>query len=240
MKDALSIVQHHDAVTGTAKQHVADDYNTQIANAREHQNQVYADLIDGLAQRAGIKSQDWQWCTRTNGTVSDCEFSTPFADTVVVATHNPSEQDISNVWLKVPHGHFQVQAQQSFTHDWYDVPANVFCNEQSVEFQPDKTETDCTMYVEQKVKAGQIGFTKLDEDPQSDLAACDEPSVHEISSGAFKLSLFGIENDIAQFKFSDILKDEEHNLGVSLRWYESFAERNQQRSGAYVFRPREN
>ncbi len=27
----MSLAQHHDAVTGTAKQHVADDYNMRVA-----------------------------------------------------------------------------------------------------------------------------------------------------------------------------------------------------------------
>lgn len=31
LEEAVSLAQHHDAVTGTAKQHVADDYNMRIA-----------------------------------------------------------------------------------------------------------------------------------------------------------------------------------------------------------------
>jgi Alpha mannosidase middle domain len=31
LEEAISLAQHHDAVTGTAKQHVADDYNMRIA-----------------------------------------------------------------------------------------------------------------------------------------------------------------------------------------------------------------
>ena len=30
LEEAISLAQHHDAVTGTAKQHVADDYNMRI------------------------------------------------------------------------------------------------------------------------------------------------------------------------------------------------------------------
>ena len=31
MLDVVGVVQHHDSITGTAKQHVADDYNKRIA-----------------------------------------------------------------------------------------------------------------------------------------------------------------------------------------------------------------
>lgn len=35
MKDAMGIMQHHDAVTGTEKQHVADDYAMLLHKGKE-------------------------------------------------------------------------------------------------------------------------------------------------------------------------------------------------------------
>ena len=42
MMDVVGVVQHHDAVTGTGKQHVADDYSRQIFQGLESTNPVYA------------------------------------------------------------------------------------------------------------------------------------------------------------------------------------------------------
>ena len=46
MLDALGVYQHHDAVTGTAKQHVANDYNLRMWKSMiKVNNPVYTQAI---------------------------------------------------------------------------------------------------------------------------------------------------------------------------------------------------
>ncbi len=49
MLDSLGIYQHHDAATGTAKQHVADDYNLRMYNSMMRTNNpVYAKSLQDM------------------------------------------------------------------------------------------------------------------------------------------------------------------------------------------------
>lgn len=49
MLDVVGVVQHHDAITGTGKQHTADDYVRRIFNGIEATNPVYANIISKIA-----------------------------------------------------------------------------------------------------------------------------------------------------------------------------------------------
>ena len=51
MLDALGIAQHHDGVSGTAKQHVADDYNFRLYTAMNQNNAVYTNLVEQIVER---------------------------------------------------------------------------------------------------------------------------------------------------------------------------------------------
>ena len=47
--DTLGVLQHHDAITGTERQKVADDYAGDTVEAIENNNKVYSkELIDSL------------------------------------------------------------------------------------------------------------------------------------------------------------------------------------------------
>ena len=60
MFDAMGVFQHHDAVTGTAKQLVADSYAIELANAIEESSSEYYRLIAELTEKsAQLLASDW-------------------------------------------------------------------------------------------------------------------------------------------------------------------------------------
>ncbi len=64
MFDAMGIYQHHDGITGTARQHVADDYTRRLNEGMAASNQVYTNLMAELIyQRSGLQADDWAMCT---------------------------------------------------------------------------------------------------------------------------------------------------------------------------------
>ena len=74
MLDKIGIAQHHDAVTGTAKQAVADDYTWKLFTGMQSNNIEYsAQIAKQVKQTTGFESSDgWQQCTKTNTTYLDC------------------------------------------------------------------------------------------------------------------------------------------------------------------------
>ena len=56
MLDAMGVYQHHDAVSGTAKQAVAEDYNDRLRISSEETNKVFGHyLADDMHKQTGIK-----------------------------------------------------------------------------------------------------------------------------------------------------------------------------------------
>ena len=65
MFDTIGITQHHDAVTGTGKQAVANDYSLRIFKSLQVNSVQYSKLVSEAAEKiAGVKSEGaWEWCT---------------------------------------------------------------------------------------------------------------------------------------------------------------------------------
>ena len=60
MLDTMGVTQHHDGITGTAKQHVADDYNFRVFNSTQANNKVYANLIDEIVKsQTTVRAKSW-------------------------------------------------------------------------------------------------------------------------------------------------------------------------------------
>lgn len=86
LEEALAVAQHHDAASGTAKQHVTFDYQRRIANGVLQSDKV---LSAGIAVLAGAPGT-WQRCARLNETV--CSITQAGAGTVTVSVWNPVAQ----------------------------------------------------------------------------------------------------------------------------------------------------
>lgn len=100
MLDWMGVYQHHDAVSGTAKQHVADNYVVHLAKAMAHSNEVYSqELRKVMADTTGISATNLTTCTGAqNETVAECPVSAHVNQSeFIVVVHNPAAQNFTQL-----------------------------------------------------------------------------------------------------------------------------------------------
>ena len=74
LEDAVSIAQHHDAVAGTAKQHVADDYSKKLANGLDIASRSAISQLKRLMlimDEEGSHLENLSYCPLLNETICD-------------------------------------------------------------------------------------------------------------------------------------------------------------------------
>jgi hypothetical protein len=125
MMDALGINQHHDAITGTGTQAVADDYALRLFQAMETNKKTYSEIVGEK-----LNLENLTQCYATNSTYLDCPIGA-FAQeenyTMNVVVHNPSTVDMKSARIAVPHGHFDVMQGET------PLDAYVVCHENLAE-----------------------------------------------------------------------------------------------------------
>lgn len=132
MLDVLGINQHHDAVTGTGKQAVADDYAWRIYKAMKINNVEYSKLMAEKFQIDGELSQ----CFKTNSTYLDCpiaEYENEESFKMTALVHNPSSLDMTYARLAVPHGKFDVQTLDKESNQFKPAESSVTCHKDHIE-----------------------------------------------------------------------------------------------------------
>ncbi|XP_068639714.1 alpha-mannosidase isoform X2 [Aristolochia californica] len=108
--DALGIAQHHDGVSGTAKQHTTNDYSKRLAlgasEAEKTVNMAMAYITDSNSSKQSMKPEvQFSQCNLLN--ISYCpptEKEIPEGKSLVVVAYNPLGQIQTNV-IRIPVNH---------------------------------------------------------------------------------------------------------------------------------------
>ena len=101
----MGILQHHDAVTGTAKQAVAENYNSRIFRGMEANNKVFVQSLDDYVKKVMPNIQTnapWTWCARENSTYLDCPVAEqPKTANITIAAFNPAASPMDVVSINI-------------------------------------------------------------------------------------------------------------------------------------------
>lgn len=95
MLDWMGVYQHHDAIAGTAKQHVANNYVVHLSKSIAQNNKVYSSLlIKQMEKDINITADHVEefFNGAQNDTIADVPMGKHDQDESIVIVHNPAAQ----------------------------------------------------------------------------------------------------------------------------------------------------
>lgn len=164
MLDWMGVYQHHDAVSGTAKQHVADNYVEHLSKSMAHNNQVYnAELLKNMASATGIAASNLTQCIGAqNDTVTECPvYDHQDQSEFIVVVHNPAAQRFTQlVRIQLPSSNYSAQIWSFENQSFVDVHADLI---QQIHFNDsgDQTPDDYDMYLPYELESNQVGYIRV-------------------------------------------------------------------------------
>lgn len=234
LRAAMAVMQHHDAVTGTEKQAVANDYGRIMSAAFDSSTDTASEALQNLlAKQANSTNLSFKSCLLAN--ISYCEESR--VEKFVVIVYNPLSQTVSHhVRLPVDTDSFTVTDFNGADMKWQITPSiDKFDNVPIIR----KSKFDLVFFAENLPPLGAKSYYVTNK--RFGATVNEVPSVPEDESFVLGDEVTGVRlNPETGFLVSLTLHGIRLNVGQQLMYYHGAIGSNgpsNRTSGAYVFRP---
>ena len=206
MLNAIGIMQHHDAITGTAKQAVADDYERIMTEAVDQNNALYAQLVGEKASQAGLEeSLEWNACQVSTLSPVDCGIDSKAGQVKMIAVHNPATIDQELLRMRAPDngvGAFMVHQIDESGTTWQKVPSDLVCHcaQDTAASLKATPYLQCELFIKVRVPALGLVYLKVE--------SVEKDSEDATSIAPVSRTDKTIENEHVRVEFIENIKDE--------------------------------
>ena len=245
----MGVMQHHDAITGTEKQHVADDYHRELSKAFDSCAVNIKSALNQLVVDQTEKSVNYEFDFKTclNLNISDCSVSED-SQKFMVTVYNPLAH-ITNQFVRFPVGgnNYEVRDHQNKA-----IPLQLVEIPTALADLHYRTNSARNEVVFQATGVPPLGYknyfvTKVDQNVREEVVQSRKKRATEkitIGSNDFNIT-FGLNGILSEIN----VDGKTHNLsqnfyiyigspGSEERWSQTRPNPNWFRnSGAYIFRP---
>ena len=238
LKRAMGIAQHHDAVTGTEKQHVANDYALQLNKGILQCQQVIDHAFSKLAHKTDRNDAKLRFCPKLN--VSECDIVEKEGK-VAIILYNPRPQDVTER-ISVP---WSDAAYSLKSASGQEVPSDVLQIPQAIRKLPERVSNTTTEIVF-RAKIPALGFTTFFLERKSEAvlttkARIFRPRSQEVVKLKGKSFTAVFDVSTGSLKSISTADGKLFNLKQSYLYYKGMSgnnmDANDRASGAYIFRP---
>ncbi|XP_029158276.1 lysosomal alpha-mannosidase isoform X1 [Nylanderia fulva] len=233
-RETMGVMQHHDAVTGTEKQFVADDYARLLYKSMADAGDMISEAIGKWSGLLNSSTPSFQIFTCLELNISSCAFSEK-NNVFVVAVYNPLSRPVSTyVRLPVKDNSYSVLSSigQSITPQIVPIPERI----QKI---PGRLSNATNEIVFRATDVPALGWTlyTISRIQHKEMTVQSEP-LEFISSELYNISVNNDGNLIIRWN-----KQKDMELVQSFHYYEGAEGNNKvfvnRSSGAYIFRPKE-
>ncbi|XP_014487574.1 PREDICTED: lysosomal alpha-mannosidase isoform X1 [Dinoponera quadriceps] len=230
-REAMGVMQHHDAVTGTEKQFVADDYARILYDNMHHAGDI---MSEAIGKWSGMTQDDAKIFTCLELNISSCAFSEE-SDMFMITVYNPQSRPVSTyVRIPVEGNSYAVRSLNDGVYPAVQIvpiPQSV----QNIPGRMSKAQNELVFRATNIPALGLVSYViakskTLEDTPQA------EPTSF-ISNELYNISVNDDGNVIVHYN-----KQKNMNFVQSFHYYEGAEGNNKvfenRSSGAYIFRPK--
>ena len=239
LREVMGVLQHHDAVSGTAKQHVTFDYAQRLSEGIAECSRVIANAYDQFVGNQSSNPPKAQFCHLLN--ITQCNVTENY-DAFVVNVYNPLPRNVSKmVRLPVPNPGYEVKDSQGQV-----LATQVLPVPEPVLLIPGRTSKAGHELIFKAEEIPPLGFKSFYVRKNSQLASSQLVEGQGLNPRRSKTIVgyddFKLVYHNKDGKLTDVvIGNQVRPFSYSFGWYEGHAGNNSKfeyrASGAYIFRP---